>query len=88
MAFTFTKDIEFNHGGAKVVTGTWTVTGATATGEITTGLGTINYIQAAIYAASTASALPAFNETFPFDSGAVTLIATSGTTGGWVAIGL
>lgn len=88
MAFSFTKESEFNQGGAKVVTGTWTSAGAGIVGgEVTTGLQTINYAKVSIYSASLPGSEAVFDETFPFSAGPISIVTTTGTTGGWIAIG-
>jgi hypothetical protein len=87
MALTYTTNIQDTPGGgAKIVTGKWTVTDATAGGEIATGLNTILYAHPTVYGAAGQTAA-AFNETFPFSAGTITLATTSGYTGGYVAIG-
>jgi len=88
MAFAYTVDTQSNIGKTRIVTGTWTSTLTTATGEIDTGLATIFYANASTYGAAVATDEAAFNETFPFINGQITLICTSGTTGGWEAVGL
>ena len=88
MAFSYTVDVEFNHGGAKIVTGTWTSADVGIVGgDITTGLQTINYANASTYGATVTANEASFNETFPFSAGAISLVTTTGTTGGWIAIG-
>jgi len=86
MAFEYTVSDEFTVGKAKIVTGTWTNTLTTTGGEISTGLNTILFADAEAYGAA-GQDKPAFNETFPFSAGAITLASTSGYTGGWLAVG-
>lgn len=88
MAFTYTVNEQQNVGKTRIVTGKWTVTAGTSTGDIDTGLGRVLYASASTYRSAVVSAEPVFNETFPFINGPITLLCTSGTTGGWTAIGL
>ncbi|RKZ03704.1 hypothetical protein DRQ25_17600 [Candidatus Fermentibacteria bacterium] len=86
MAFSYTVNDEFISGGVRKVTGNWTLTDSTTGGEVTTGLSTILVAKAWANGAAGQTA-PAFNETFPFAAGAITLASTSGYTGSWEATG-
>lgn len=87
MAFAYTVNDEINMKNLKIVTGTWTVTSSTKTGEIDTGMSSVDYAFATTYDSSVIADPAVFNETFPFINGEITLITTSGTTGGWKATG-
>jgi hypothetical protein len=86
MAFAYSTQVANTPGGAaKVVTGTFTST--TAGGEVDTGLTVILYAQATPYGAAGQGVI-GFNETFPFETGTITLATTTAAfTGGFIAVG-
>lgn len=87
MAFSssiLTKTIE---GIKRVHWGSWTSPSATG-GDIATGLGRVDICEIWHKGSSTEAAVAVVNETFPLAGGAVTIVATSGDTGYWKAVGI
>tara|TARA_R100001509_G_scaffold66474_1_gene36889 strand:- start:313 stop:579 length:267 start_codon:yes stop_codon:yes gene_type:complete len=87
MAFSFTIENEqILEGNMKIVYGTWNSAGVTG-GEIVTGLGRVDVCLLGHTGSATEAAVAVVNETLPLASGSVTIVATSGDTGTFMAIG-
>tara|TARA_X000001388_G_scaffold75992_3_gene72128 strand:+ start:333 stop:599 length:267 start_codon:yes stop_codon:yes gene_type:complete len=87
MAFSFTIENEqILEGNMRIVYGTWNSAGVTG-GEIVTGLGRVDICVLGHTGSAVEAAVAVCNETFPLSSGSVTIVATSGDTGTFMAIG-
>tara|TARA_R100000995_G_C3418996_1_gene92985 strand:- start:335 stop:601 length:267 start_codon:yes stop_codon:yes gene_type:complete len=87
MAWSYTIENEtILHGNIKIVFGTWNADSVTG-GDISTGLSRVDVCLLGHTGSATEAAVAATNETFPLASGDVTVIATSGDTGTFIAIG-
>tara|TARA_S200002703_G_C3764784_1_gene235453 strand:+ start:917 stop:1183 length:267 start_codon:yes stop_codon:yes gene_type:complete len=87
MAFSFTIENEqILEGNMRIVYGTWNSAGVTG-GEIVTGLGRVDVCVLGHTGSAVEAAVAVCNETFPLSSGSVTIVATSGDTGTFMAIG-
>jgi len=85
-ATSILKKYVFGH--RRVHAGSWNSAGATG-GDITTGLKRVEMCVICHSGNTVVSSGPAtIDETFPLASGSVTVAATSGDTGYWLAIGL
>lgn len=88
MAFTYTVNDEFNAGGARIVSGTYTSAGGSTGGDVKTGLLTTLAFVMTPYGSSVVANQGAINETFPLAKGDVTIVTTANESGSWVAIGI
>tara|TARA_R100001460_G_scaffold107926_2_gene157608 strand:+ start:230 stop:496 length:267 start_codon:yes stop_codon:yes gene_type:complete len=87
MAFGFTIENEqILEGNMRIVYGTWDANSVTG-GEIVTGLGRVDICVLGHTGSATEAAVAVCNETFPLASGSVTIVATSGDKGTFIAIG-
>lgn len=87
MAFSFTIENEqILEGNMRIVYGTWNADSVTG-GEIVTGLGRVDVCLLGHTGSATEAAVAVVNETLPLASGSVTIVATSGDTGTFIAIG-
>ena len=87
MAFSFTIENEqILEGNMRIVYGTWNADSVTG-GEIVTGLGRVDVCLLGHTCSATEAAVAVVNETLPLASGSVTIVATSGDTGTFIAIG-
>jgi len=87
MAFSFTIENEqILEGNMRIVYGTWNADSVTG-GEIVTGLGRVDICLLGHTGSATEAAVAVVNETLPLASGSVTIVATSGDTGTFIAIG-
>ena len=89
MAGTFASAVTMKtvFGDKRVTMGTYTASGGSTGGDITTGLTRVEAFFASATGSSIVADAPTANETFPMVTGAVTLICTANTTGMWMAIG-
>lgn len=87
MAFSSTILKKYIFGNRRYHTGTWNSAGATG-GDIDTGLKRIEIGDAWHKGTAVEADTAVVNETFPLASGSMTIVATSGDTGYWEAIGL
>lgn len=74
-------------GRKKVVTGTFTCEGGDTGGDIDTGLRRVEFFQIQETGGSVASNASVANESFPLDSGTVTIVTDDGQDGIWRAEG-
>jgi hypothetical protein len=88
MAFTYTVNDEFNAGGAKIVSGTYTSAGGSTGGDVKTGLLTVLSFVMSPKGSSVVANQGAVNETFPLSKGDVTIVTTANEVGQWIAIGI
>lgn len=89
MAFSYTRNTEEKpFGGAKLVFGTYTNSGSTTGGDISTGLSTVLAVYLQTTSSSVATNAPAVNESFPLTGGDVTIITDAGGDGVWMALGI
>jgi len=87
MAFEFTIENEqILNGNMKIVYGTWNADGVTG-GDIATGLNRVDMCVLGHTGTAVEAAVAVCNETFPLSSGSVTIVATSGDKGTFIAIG-
>jgi len=87
MAFEFTIENEqILNGNMKIVYGTWNADSVTG-GDIVTGLDRVDMCVLGHTGTAVEAAVAVCNETFPLSSGSVTIVATSGDTGTFMAIG-
>lgn len=89
MAFTYevlsTRPLDV--GAKATIYGSYTLTSPTTTGEIQTGLSTINMVMFTQNIAGVSSGSTAVEETLPKAGGDFTMHADTDTTGYWMAIG-
>ena len=74
------------HGNMKIVFGTWNADSVTG-GDISTGLSRVDVCILGHTGTAVEAAAAVCNETFPLSSGDVTVVATSGDKGTFIAIG-
>lgn len=86
MAFTSSILSKFVWGNRRVRMGNWDSTGVTG-GDIATGFKITEICIIGHKGSSTEAASAVINETFPLASGSVTIVATAGDAGYWIAIG-
>jgi len=87
MAFAYTVDKVLTGLNGRVVIGTYTNTGGSTGGDVSTGLtNTYSFIPVAKGAAVTANA-PAPNETFPLSGDTVTIVTAANEVGTFTAFG-
>ena len=87
MPFEFTIENEqILNGNMKIVYGTWNADSVTG-GDIVTGLDRVDMCVLGHTGTAVEAAVAVCNETFPLSSGSVTIVATSGDTGTFMAIG-
>ena len=87
MAFSFTIENEqILNGNMKIVYGTWNSDSVTG-GDIVTGLDRVDMCVLGHTGTAVEAAVAVCNETFPLSSGSVTIVATSGDKGTFIAIG-
>lgn len=87
MAFSFTIENEqILEGNMRIVYGTWNSDSVTG-GEIETGLSRVDVCVLGHTGSAVEAATAVVNETLPLASGSVTIVATSGDTGTFIAIG-
>jgi len=87
MVFTSTDTDRGVRGNKRVVTGTYTNTGGSTGGEIVTGLKRIEHLSLVQTGAAVTTGAPVANETFPLDSGDVTIVTDADADGIWEAVG-
>lgn len=86
MAFSSSIVKKYVWGNRRVHSGSWDSTGVTG-GDIDTGLKVTEICLLMHTGTSVEAAGAVINETFPLASGSVTIVASSGDAGGWIAIG-
>lgn len=87
MAFDVTIENEqILEGNMRIVYGTWHADSVTG-GEIATGLSRVDVCVLGHTGTAVEAAVAVCNETFPLSSGSVTVVATSGDKGTFMAIG-
>jgi len=86
-AFASTISGRISCGNKFLVYGTYTASGGSTGGDITTGLGTILAIHLQAGGSSVVADAPTLNETLPLKADGATAIVTADTTGYWWAIG-
>tara|TARA_B100001093_G_scaffold367939_1_gene352851 strand:- start:37 stop:303 length:267 start_codon:yes stop_codon:yes gene_type:complete len=87
MAFGFTIENEQQlEGNMRIVYGTWDCDSVTG-GELATGLSRVDVCILGHTGTATEAAVAVCNETFPLASGSITIVATSGDKGTFMAIG-
>lgn len=87
MAFSYTIENEQTlDGNTRIVYGTWNSDSVTG-GEIATGLSRVDVCVLGHTGSAVEAAAAVVNETLPLASGSITIVATSGDTGTFIAIG-
>jgi len=87
LAFSSTKiHVRMPLGNRKLCYGSWTSPNATG-GDITTGLNRVEMCVLTHKGAAVEASTAVVNETFPLAGGNVTIVATSGDSGYYIAIG-
>lgn len=74
-------------GGRKVVFGTFTNTGGSTGGDISTGLTRVDAIFLTHTGSSVVASAPVVNETLPLRGSAVTIVTVADADGNWMALG-
>lgn len=87
MAFTSAITDQTVIGNLRMHYGTYSCAAVT-TGELVTGLSTVNTLMLQSKGTAVTTGASVVNETFPLTGSAVTLITDSGDVGYWIAIGL
>ena len=87
MTFTSTVLKKYVFGNRRVHVGSWDSAGVTG-GDIDTKLKRVEYATIVHKGTAVTTATAVINETFPLASGSVTVVATAGDAGYWLAIGL
>jgi len=87
MAFSSTIEKKAVMGDLRVYTGTFTNTGGSTGGNITTSLSRVLHMTLTPTGAAVSADAAAVNETMPFSGGDVTVVTTADVDGTWVAFG-
>ena len=87
MAFSYTVDSRVMIGNRKIHSGTATVTDATVSGDINTGLNICESMMLTHKGSAVETDVGVVNETFPVAGGAVTVVMNASDTVYWQAIG-
>lgn len=90
MAFAYTNNndgIPNFVGDRKITTGTFANTAGSTGGDIETGLDVVESFHIQHTGAAVVASAPVANETFPLQSGAVTVVTVADTAGVWTAYG-
>ena len=74
-------------GDRRYAYGTYTPSGGSTGGDITTGLSSVHFIVLQPSGGTVRAAQPTVNETLPLASGGVTVVTTADEAGYWYAIG-
>lgn len=86
MAFAYTTERRTVIGNMRMVGGTFTGSGATAGGDISTGLNRVEFFSIQETGSSVQANKSVVNETFPC-GGDVTIVTDAAADGVWLAIG-